>query len=201
MKIPDRVSTAHVAGGARRVRRRTRTESPPSEEIRHWIDFACERCQCPELAPRMTCRFNRRLTRLVGQAKVLFVNGVAEKLGIELATRSWNRLNDVGQRNTVVHEACHVIAACAFGPKIPGHGIHWKWAMRRCDTPPDVFLEDYEIKEEYRPSEQFRPPGLVLARCGCTGHRKVPVGQAKLIRWGERFRCEVCRQLLTLVFG
>lgn len=194
-------ATANIVGITRRVRSRTHKQSPQHGEIRQWIAFACDRCKCPELAHRIVHSFNHRLRRAVGLAKAFFVNGVPDRLRIELATKRWRQLNDVGQRNTVIHEACHLIVFYTFGSNTPGHGCHWKWAMGRCDTPPDICLVDYEIKEEWRPSQKFIPPGLVLARCGCTGHRKVPIGQARLIRSGERFRCDVCRRHLALVFG
>ncbi len=81
------------------------------------------------------------------------------------------------------------------------HGAYWKWLMRRCDTKPDVAVQECEVKETFRWSDRYVAPGLVVARCGCTGHRKIRIIQARLIRAGERFNCDVCRQQIRLIYG
>jgi predicted SprT family Zn-dependent metalloprotease len=171
--------------------------SNSSDAILQWINFACERCECPELAQRIGYTFDVRLTQCVGQASWRFA-GTTLQPRIELATRHWNTLTDAGKRSTVIHETCHIIADWLFGVKVEDHGVHWKWLMRRCGESPDTAVREHEVKKEFRaPPERFLP-GLTIVRCGCTGHRKIPNRLAQRIRSGERRTCEICRQPLRL---
>jgi len=169
----------------------------PSDDIFQWIHFACERCECPELAPQIDCTFDARLTQCVGQASWRFADKTLQPR-IELATRHWNTLTDAGKRSTVIHETCHLIADWIFGSKVEDHGAHWKWLMRRCGESPDTAVGEHEIKTEFRPPRERFLPGLTLVRCGCTGHRKIPNRLAQRIRSGERHTCDICRQPLRL---
>lgn len=197
----QQVPTNKTTSRSRRARKHAQKPSAENECVRHWISFACERCACPELANNIPYTFNVHLKRYAGVAHLIFCGVIFVDSKIVLARRLWPKLNEAGRRNLVVHEACHVIQAHLFGPHTEDHGAHWKWCMRRCDAPPNLCVQEHELHKEFRPSENYQPPGLVLARCGCTGHRKIPIGQARLIRTGERFCCEVCRRPISLVYA
>jgi predicted SprT family Zn-dependent metalloprotease len=184
----------------RRHRPRSSSRLEVTAEIREWIEFACNSCECRELAEEIECSFNGRLRRYVGVAWTVLTNGVPQEPRIELSSYHWKRLNEVGQRNTVIHEACHIVCAWTFGQQELPHSAYWKWLMRRCDTEPDVAVQECEVKEQFRWSSRHVEPGLVVARCGCTGHRKIRIIQARLIRAGETFACDVCRQQIRLIY-
>lgn len=169
----------------------------PSDDILQWINFACERCECPELAQRIGYAFDGRLTQCVGRAFWRFADKEIQPR-IELATSHWNTLTDAGKRSTVIHETCHIIADWIFGSKVDDHGAHWKWLMRRCGESPDTAVPEHEVKTEFRPPRERFLPGLTIAHCGCTGHRKIPNRLAHRIRSGERHTCDICRQPLRL---
>jgi predicted SprT family Zn-dependent metalloprotease len=168
-------------------------------QIREWIAFACESCRCPEVA-KVKHSFNARLRSAVGVAWNCF--GV---YGIELASHWWPRLTDEGRRDATIHEACHCIYFYLYGRyhrrDHEPHGLLWKRLMLRCGVKPSATLLRCHVKEEHRPNDEYRPAGLVIARCGCTGHRKIDIGLATLIRRGERFECDVCRRPFVLVYA
>jgi len=193
-------SITQSADTTRRKRRRS-TPQDVTPRIRDWIQFACNRCECPELAQEIDCVFNSRLRKCAGRARFFWLNDVPQQPKIELATTSWRRMTEAGQRVVVVHETCHIICYWTFGRQALSHGVHWKWLMRRCDTPAHTAVQECDVKEDFRSTEKHVPTGLVIARCGCTGHRKIRIFQARLIRAGERFTCDVCRRQIRLMYG
>lgn len=168
-------------------------------QIREWIAFACESCRCPEVA-KVKHSFNARLRSAVGRTTVWCGTAV----GIDFATHWWPKLTDEGRRNVTIHEACHCIYHHIYGRyhrrDDNPHGLLWKRLMLRCGVKSDVCLQKCEVKEVHRPVEEYLAPGFVIARCGCTGPRKIGIGMAALIRRGERFECDVCRRPFALVY-
>lgn len=166
--------------------------------IRGWISSACESCGCPEVAA-VEHSFNARLRRKVAVAWNVF-----EVYRIEFASHWWPRLTDEGRRDVTIHEACHCVYFCLYGRHHrrdhDPHGVLWKRLMLRCGVRPHATLPWCHVKEEDRPVGEFRAPGLVIARCGCTGPRKISVGMAAQIRRGEEFKCDVCRRPFALVY-
>lgn len=188
------VDAARASGPAANPAAECRSQS---DDILEWIKFACERCGCPELAQRIDYAFDGRLKQCVGRAFWTIADKTLQPR-IELATSHWNTLTDAGKRSTVIHETCHIIADWLFGSKVEVHGAHWKWLMRRCGESPDTAVQEHEVRTEFRPPPERFLPGLTIARCGCTGHRRIPNRLAQRLRSGERHPCEICRQPLRL---
>ena len=75
--------------------------------IKEWIRFACERNGVPELAQVILVEWSLRFTRRMGDATYSPINyGARIRLSIPL----WPRASEEDRRETVIHEACHVIA-------------------------------------------------------------------------------------------
>src|SRR6185436_3239730 len=94
--------------------------------IKEAIAFACEANGVPEIIPRISVQFNPRFTNRMGDA--LF-NGTIMR--IRLSTPLWGRASDEQKRETVIHEACHIIARYKHGLDIRPHGYHWISCMKK----------------------------------------------------------------------
>jgi hypothetical protein len=66
---------------------------------------------------------------------------------IRYASRFWLPLGELGRRNTIVHEVCHLAVERLYGhcsrPKagqerVLDHGIHWRNLMEKCGEDPDL---------------------------------------------------------------
>ena len=100
--------------------------------IREWIRFACEHNDVPELAQALLIEWNGRFTRRLGDAAY---NSTTFRARIRLSTPLWPRASDEDRRETVIHEACHLITFYKFG-QVAQHGLEWKEAMRNCGIRP-----------------------------------------------------------------
>jgi SprT protein len=99
-----------------------------NKQIRRWIDKACDDNGVPELKYKIDFEFNAAFTRRLGDA----VYKPRTKRGlIRLSTPLWSRATETDQRETVIHEACHVIVGYKFG-NVQAHGKHWQQAMHNC---------------------------------------------------------------------
>jgi len=99
------------------------------DEIREEIRFACHANGIPELAKKIRFSFNNRFTRRMGDA-----NYYSNR--IRLSKPLWKRATPEQRRETIIHEACHLIARHKHGPQIKAHGREWKAAMRRAGFKP-----------------------------------------------------------------
>ena len=93
------------------------------EMINQWIFHACRTNNVPELYNNISWSFDNRLTRCIGKAFV----GVNM---IKFSAPLWPRADMVERKNTVIHEACHIIAFRKYG-HVKSHGHEWKHCMRQ----------------------------------------------------------------------
>ena len=119
---------------------------PAFRQIREWIDFACDTCGCPEMKHNIHFEFCGKLTQRLADAtsKWWVPPGAAPKDGrsrwksgrIRLSRVLWARCPEDEQKNTVIHEACHLI--CDHQGKTRGiHGAAWKAVMIQCGEKPE----------------------------------------------------------------
>ena len=101
--------------------------------IRRWIRFACDRNGVPELAQAVIVEWNPRFTARLGDGSYSVITMEAK---IRLSIPLWPRASEKDRRETVLHEACHVITKYKFGPFVANHGPEWKTAMRTCGVEP-----------------------------------------------------------------
>jgi SprT protein len=113
---------------------KTSSEEDIMEErhIREWIRFACERNNVGELAQVIVVEWNPRFTRRLGDAAY---SSTTFRARIRLSSPLWPRAPEVDHRETVIHEACHIITGYRFG-FVAQHGPEWKEAMRNCGVEP-----------------------------------------------------------------
>lgn len=150
------------------------------------VETACARCDVPELATSIKITWNNRFTARMGDAH--WVNKASTGL-IRLSRPLWPKATIDEQVETVIHEACHIIADYKVGRRM-GHGPVWREMMRRCGiTKPRRChsVNDEAIKAR-------RQGRRVPVRCGCPTpiflSRKVAL---KILR-GTKVVCTCCRQ-------
>lgn len=106
-----------------------------SERIREWIDFALERNNVCYLSNMIRVRWNKRFTRKFADAGY----GTCPPRGrIRISPMIWERASQEQRRETIIHEACHIVAYHLHGLAIKPHGIEWRQAMAKCGVEPVV---------------------------------------------------------------
>ncbi len=162
-----------------------------SQEIRSWIDFACECNNVPELKHKIDFSFNGRFTRKLGDATYRNERGK-----IRLSSPLWPRTSPEEQRATVIHEACHVVAfynAWKKGVRIQGHGIEWKDCMIRCNLTPDIYhcIDRTGLKRKTKRYDIITCPRE--SKCQVTQRRYTRVKNG-----GCTLSCSHCQSLITI---
>ena len=99
-----------------------------------WVRLACHYNNVPELAQAIVIEWNRRFTRRLGDA---VFNPITFQSRIRLSIPLWPRASPQDRMETVVHEACHLIAWHKFGLFVAPHGAEWRQAMKNCGVQPD----------------------------------------------------------------
>lgn len=164
----------------------------PTQEIKNWVKFACEKNNVPDLADKITIRFNFRLTEKMGRAWGEFCHKHINL--IELSEPLWFLQSKEEQKETAIHEACHIIVdhiAKKNGQKRPkGHGQIWQKAMRNCGVKPErCYSSDISRKREElgikRKVQRFP------AYCLCGTQKISKHLRTKMLR-GNRYNCLDC---------
>ncbi|QGJ69809.1 SprT domain-containing protein [Planctomycetales bacterium 10988] len=151
---------------------------------RQQVIEACERCQTGKLAEQITIKFNPRFTSRAGDANY-------RSLTIRLSQPLWQRMAPAERRETVIHEACHLIAYFHHGSQIAPHGPEWQSMMIRCGLEPKRChqIERSDLRRQVRRREVY---------CGC-GKREITQHRYTRMKKGHRYMCRVCQEMLTLV--
>ncbi|WP_013627514.1 SprT family zinc-dependent metalloprotease [Rubinisphaera brasiliensis] len=106
-----------------------------SERIREWIDFALERNDVGYLSNMIRVRWNKRFIRKFADAGY----GICPPRGrIRISPMIWERATPEQRRETIIHEACHIVAYHLHGLAIKPHGVEWRRAMESCGVEPVV---------------------------------------------------------------
>lgn len=96
-----------------------------AEKISELIQFACDKNGRPDIAAMITVSWSNRMTVTMGRvSRSRSENAYA----IKLSTKLFARATPEQQRQTVIHETCHVIDAVIN--REWGHGSGWKSVMR-----------------------------------------------------------------------
>ncbi|EMI53869.1 SprT family zinc-dependent metalloprotease [Rhodopirellula sallentina] len=106
---------------------------PSALQIHEWIDFALDRNKVNYLSNMIRVRFNKRFIRKFADAGYIAVppRGI-----IRLSPKIWERASDTERRETIIHEACHIVAFHLHGTAIKPHGVEWRQAMENCEVEP-----------------------------------------------------------------
>ena len=157
-----------------------------NRHIREWVWFACDCNGVPELAQVIVVEWNRRFTRRLGDGMYSVITMAAK---IRLSIPLWPRTSDQDRRETVIHEACHVIVKYRHGPFVRDHGSEWRAAMRNCGVEP---LRTHSIDRTglARPQRRF-----ILHQCPNRGveHKcRISLREFHLLEKGIEFWCKRC---------
>jgi SprT protein len=106
--------------------------SSDDRHIREWLCFACNQNSVPELAQVIVVEWNARFTRRMGDA---LYSPSTFRARIRLSIPLWERASEQDRRETVIHEACHLVVFYKH-PNAAQHGPEWREAMRNCGVEP-----------------------------------------------------------------
>jgi SprT protein len=160
--------------------------------IRRWIRFACDCNGVPELAQTFIIEWDRRFTSRLGDGSY---NRISMRARIRLSIPLWQRASAQDRRETVVHEACHVIVDYKQGYNSRPHGSEWKKAMKNCG------LEPRRLHSVDRTGLARKRRRFVLCDCPHDSVEKkcrIRAREFNLVRKGTEFWCKVCGLHLNL---
>lgn len=143
------------------------------EQARAWILEACEANGVPELGSRIKVEWSKRMVAAAGCAYP------ARNL-VRFSLKQWARRPEEDSKQTVIHEACHIIA----GPRA-GHGPAWQQAMVNAGREPKRCHSAGAATD-------------IVAKCKCKTRNITTRRRNKMLK-GERYSCLSCRGELQLV--
>jgi len=153
-----------------------------ADKIKSWVYFACQANGVSSLSAKISYRFRKQFTRILGQA-------FAQKKLIEFSTPLWARADEEQRRQVVIHEACHIIAYHKYGYGIKAHGREWKKCMVEAGVPP---LRCHDVNR-YGLKKQYVKYAVQCARTSVwVGHVR-----AAKVRANKLF-CKRCKKKLKL---
>lgn len=157
------------------------------QHIREWIDFALDRNEVGYLSNLIQVRWNKRFIRKFAEAGY---GACPIRAIIRLSPLIWERASETDRRETIIHEACHIVAFHLHGTKIKPHGIEWQQAMTKCDVEPTrchtiplIGINRFHVRE---------CPKAKAERCYVS--RRV-FGRMK--NQGEFLHCTICAMRVT----
>ena len=135
--------------------------------------------------------FNNRFTRRMGDASARKNHEWRPTLQIRLSRPLWARASEEERRETVIHEACHIIDYIING-EMCGHGRLWKRLMWKCGI-------RAERCHEVDRSGLARKRAKVAASCMCGAISEIGAIRAKKIREQNAvYRCRKCSTPVSL---
>lgn len=106
---------------------------PAALQIHDLINFALDRNEVGYLSNLIRVRWNKRFVRRFADAAY----GTHPMRGIiRVSPLIWERASELDRRETIIHEACHIVAFHLHGNGIKPHGTEWKQAMANCGVEP-----------------------------------------------------------------
>jgi SprT protein len=155
------------------------------QEIRDLVGEVFARFQLSELGSSVKIEFNNRFVSRMGDASYF-------KHRIRLSAPLWPRATSEERRQTIIHEACHIIAEHMFWTgktkDNTSHGLCWKRCMLMCGVKPDR-------------CHKVSTKGLlarVEAICNCKTWEITKNRATKMMR-GMKYSCPNCKASLSLV--
>jgi len=149
--------------------------------------------QTLDMWAEVTCTWNNRFTRRMGDATVKKIWYPLRKGHIRLSTPLWPRASATEREETIIHEVCHVLAELLAGPsRRVGHGQGWKNLMQRCGVEPK---RCHQVDTSGLKRKGKRYP----AACACKTWQLGATRHKRLLDWPGKYGCPKCRQPLVLV--
>jgi SprT protein len=167
---------------ARLYRNSSKRSSNDDQQIREWVRYACECNGVPELSPIIKVEWNTRFTRRMGDGMF----SPSKMMGrIRLSVPLWGRASEQDRRESVIHEACHVIVFYN-DRNAASHGAEWREAMKRCGVDPQ------RTHTVDRTGLVRRKRLFVLCNCPKDEKCRIGIRTFNLVRRGAEFQCNVC---------
>jgi SprT protein len=138
-----------------------------------------------EVGQVIVVEWNRRFTKRLGDGGY---NPVTFQSKIRLSVPLWPRASEQDRRETVIHEACHVIVGFKHGVAA-AHGYEWKESMKNCGVEP---LRTHSVD---RTGLIRRHRRYILCDCPNEGIEKkcrITAREYNLVRRGKEYWCKVC---------
>lgn len=133
-------------------------------------------------------RWSNGYTRCMGRAKM---NAAKTFFEVSFSVKLWERATPEQQRNTVIHEVCHIVCFVKC-PHAKGHGIEWKKLMVEAGEIP---LRTHSVNR----TGLKRTNEKAFCYCRC-GKRVISSNRATRIKnKTSQYHCSVCGYLVALV--
>ena len=161
------------------------------------------KCGQPDLVGKVSISFNSRFTSRMGDARY---RPEKDRGRIRLSSPLWHYASPAERRNTIIHEACHILAerdnqmkhgnvgpGVMIGrrPKRVGHGAAWRQYMRLAGI--ERVKRCHKVEHPLRRRTTRHP-----ARCGCRDW-SLTANRVGRMKNGRKYSCNSCKETLVLV--
>lgn len=166
------------------------SEYTTKEEISQLIKETFDVCGESDLFDCTKIQWNSRFTRRMGDARYNHFKGTGR---VRFSSVLWNRATPEERRETIIHEACHVVAerhARRLGRRTAGHGPIWKRYMTQAGAKGD---RCHTVNRDGLRRKVRRVP----AYCDCKEWQITKTRQTKMLK-GYRYGCPDCKASLSL---
>ena len=155
-------------------------------DIREYVELTCAMCGVPDLAGKISIRWNTRFTARMGDAQWY----PAKEHGVvRLSVPLWPKASSEERVETIIHETCHVIAAYKFGPG-PAHGPAWQMLMHQCGYPSATRC--HMVDRDGIAQRRQRQLRFYKVACGCPEGVAMGRVQFRRLRAGAKYCCRKC---------
>jgi predicted SprT family Zn-dependent metalloprotease len=150
----------------------------------------------PQLKDAVQLKFNRRFTRVLGQAKRSHGN-----FTIEFSSKLWQFTPDTKKVDTIKHECCHSVSQFQYLYADIGHGPYWQGLMQKLGLEPKPCFSMSELQEGAKQFRRRNARKFYKFRCNCpSGHIVVNSRTFNKIKTNSGrhiFSCPDCNSVLT----
>ena len=173
----------------RKTREKCRKDMDYKKEIeiaKRQVELACILCGVDKLAVKINIEFNSRFTSRMGDAN-------ANYMRIRLSSPLWKVATEVQRRETVIHEACHIIDSRKYGVTT-SHGRNWQHCMTMCGLEPNRLhcVDTSSVRQVRR--------RCAVKGCTCVTDPLNDVGSTVggRMRKGREYHCRKCGNQIFL---
>jgi len=145
------------------------------------IQETCKSNGCPEVVDLIKVKWSNRLVASMGTAR-----RVGKSFLITLSTKLFERIDEEEQRDTVIHEVCHIIDSI-LNQRRMSHGEGWKAAMRRAGRKP--------TRTHAACTEGLTKRFIYSCTEGCCEHRLHTRTHNQIVKGAGRV-CKSCKEVI-----
>ena len=159
-----------------------------NEDVRKLINYTCDKCGVPELAPRIRFEWSNQLKTTMGNARVV-ISAQGNGGHIKLSVPVYSLASHKDQIETVIHETCHIVVSYKYirgdyraRPK--GHGREWKNAMHACGIAAE---RCHKVPVKKRRNRTY------TVVCACMTHEVSGQVLSKMLKGTRVYHCNNCK--------